>query len=85
MQHPMPGRGGSRIELPTQDLPDRILHGPEDHGPASITMARMAYRRLDYPGAGLGNDGWRVLTYSQLRALDRPYGRRAPTRELICT
>lgn len=81
MQHPMPDQGGSRIELPTQNLPDRIRHGPEDHGPASITMARVAYRRLDYPGTGLGNDGWRVLTYSQLRALERPYGRRAPTRE----
>lgn len=67
--------------LPTEDLPERIEHGPEDHGPASITMARSAYRRLDYPGAGLGDDGWRVLTYSQLRALDRPYGRRAPTRQ----
>ncbi|MCH7228257.1 copper resistance system multicopper oxidase [Haloferula sp. A504] len=72
---------GRRTPLPMSGLPDRIRHGPEDHGPASITMAQTAYRRLDYPGAGLGEDGWRVLTYSQLRALRRPYGRRAPTRQ----
>ncbi|MDA3962876.1 MAG: copper resistance system multicopper oxidase [Planctomycetota bacterium] len=75
----MPPRSGS--ELPTHDLPDRIEHGPDQHGPASITMAQTAYRRLDYPGVGLGEDGWRVLTYGQLRALKRPYGRRPPTRE----
>jgi len=68
-------------DLPTENLPFRIKHGPDGHGPASITMARTASRRLDYPGAGLGNDGWRVLTYNQLRALKQPPGRRAPTRQ----
>ena len=68
-------------ELPTENLIDRIEHGPARHGPESITMAKTAYRRLDYPGAGLGEDGWRVLTYGQLRALDRPYGRRPPSRQ----
>ncbi|HKJ69717.1 MAG TPA: copper resistance system multicopper oxidase [bacterium] len=68
-------------ELPTENLPDRIKHGPDGHGPASITMARTASRRLDYPGAGLGNNGWRVLTYDQLRALERPPSRRPPTRQ----
>jgi len=75
----MPEHSGD--ELPTENLPERIEHGPDGHGPASITMAQTAYRRLDYPGAGLGDDGWRVLTYSQLRALDRPPGRRPPTRQ----
>ena len=68
-------------ELPTENLIDRIEHGPARHGPESITMAQTAYRRLDYPGAGLGEDGWRVLTYGQLRALDRPYGRQPPSRQ----
>lgn len=67
--------------LPTVNLPDRIAHGPDSHGPASITMAVTAYRRLDDPGAGLGKDGWRVLTYGQLRSLDTSEGRSAPTRE----
>ncbi|MGB3209963.1 MAG: copper resistance system multicopper oxidase [Desulforhopalus sp.] len=77
----MPEHTGKGMELPTENLPDLIKHGPDKHGPASITMGQTAYRRLDYPGAGLGDDGWRVLTYSQLRALDRPYGRRPPTRQ----
>lgn len=75
-----PGAGSGMI-LPVENLPDRIKHGPDKHGPGSITMAQTAYRRYDYPGTGLGKDGWRVLTYSQLRALERPYGRRPPDRE----
>lgn len=54
----MTHQGG--VQLPVTNLPDRIKHGPDEHGPASITMAATAYRRLDYPGAGLGDDGWRV-------------------------
>ena len=68
-------------QLPTENLIDRIKHGPDEHGPASITMAQTAYRRLDYPGLGLGDDGWRVLRYGQLRALDRPPNRRPPSRQ----
>jgi FtsP/CotA-like multicopper oxidase with cupredoxin domain len=84
VQHATPQHSssdGQRRELPTTNLIERIEHGPDEHGPASITMAQTAYRRLNYPGAGLGEDGWRVLTYSQLRALGRPYDRRPPTRE----
>jgi FtsP/CotA-like multicopper oxidase with cupredoxin domain len=36
---------------------------------------------LNEPGVGLGEDGWRVLTYAQLRAL-HPEPRRAPDREI---
>ena len=68
-------------ELPTENLIDHIKHGTDEHGPESITMAQTAYRRLDYPGLGLGDDGWRVLSYGQLRALKRPPGRRPPTRQ----
>ena len=55
-------------ELPTHNLPERLMHGPEMHGPGSITMAHSHYRRVSEPGVGLGRDGWRVLTYSQLRS-----------------
>jgi CopA family copper-resistance protein len=80
---PDPARAGSHAEgaLPTVSLPDRVSHGPDGHGPASITMAVAAYRRLGEPGAGLGGDGWRVLTYGQLRRLDTSERRRPPTRE----
>jgi CopA family copper-resistance protein len=79
---PDPGSGDGRgEELPTTNLVRRIRHGPERHGPAAITMAQTAYRRLDYPGAGLGDDGRRVLTYGQLRTLKEPDDRRPPTRQ----
>lgn len=38
--------------------------------------------RLDDPGVGLGDDGWPVLTYSQLKALYPRYPR-APEREIF--
>ncbi|MFO7762571.1 MAG: copper resistance system multicopper oxidase [Wenzhouxiangellaceae bacterium] len=84
MDHDMPQHAsgdGHADELPIVNLVDRVEHGPEEHGPASITMGQAAYRRLDYPGAGLGDDDWRVLTYGQLRTLEKPYGRRPPTRQ----
>jgi FtsP/CotA-like multicopper oxidase with cupredoxin domain len=40
----------------------------------------MARSRLDEPGAGLGNDGWRVLTYADLRSVVPQTDRRDPTR-----
>ena len=75
-------RAASDGRLATMNLPEMVPHGPNGHGPASITMAKNAYRQLDDPGLGLGKDGWRVLTYGQLRALTPPPGRRSPTREI---
>ena len=68
-------------ELATEGLPDRIMHGPDKHGAGSVSMAESAYRQLDDPGSGLGNDGRRVLTYRQLRCLETPADRRPPTRQ----
>ena len=85
MEHEMPNHvsdDGQGNELPTSKLMQSIKHGPDQHGPASISMVQTAYRRLDYPGAGLGDDGWRVLTYSQLRTLKTPDDRRPPTRQI---
>ena len=69
------------VMLPTQGLPERIMHGPDSHGPGSITMAMSAYRQTNDPGVGLGDDGRRVLTYGQLECLETPADRRPPTRE----
>ena len=41
--------------------------------------------RLDDPGIGLGDDGWRVLTYSQLRTLEPFWDEREPEREVDIT
>lgn len=72
----------SSHELATENLPERFQHPPERHGPGSIGMGMVAYRQLDDPGSGLGNDGWRVLTYGQLQCLRTPRDRRPPTREI---
>lgn len=68
--------------LPITDLPSSRQHDGDNHGPTNASVAHHAYRQLDDPGPGLGQDGWRVLTYDKLRAL-RPFvGRRPPTREI---
>ncbi|MAY75812.1 MAG: copper resistance protein CopA [Phycisphaerae bacterium] len=74
-------RAGSAGPLPTSGLPERIKHGPDTHGPGAIVMGKTRYRQLSDPGSGLGDDGRRVLTYSQLRCLETPPDRRAPTRQ----
>lgn len=71
----------TRRPLPTTGLPDQIMHGPDEHGPGSIAMGMSAYRQLDDPGNGLGDDGRRTLTYSQLKCLKTPDDRRPPTRQ----
>ncbi|PQA85761.1 copper resistance system multicopper oxidase [Hyphococcus luteus] len=45
-------------------------------------VAEVPSRRLDEPGLGLENAGHRVLTYSQLAALDMNPDMRAPEREM---
>ena len=83
MDHGAMSHEGSKHEgIPLTNLPERREHGPGEHGPASITMAESAYRRFMEPGIGLGDDGWRVLTYAKLRARGPLPGRRAPTREI---
>jgi len=70
------------MPLPTENLPESIMHSPDKHGVATSMIAMMPRRRYDDPGLGLGNDGRRVLTYGDLRCLETPPDRRAPTREI---
>ena len=67
--------------LPTENLPVSIMHGPDNHGRDNSAVAMMAKRRYGEPGIGLGNDGWRVLTYADLRNLKSYPDRRAPDRQ----
>ena len=67
--------------LPTENLPEFVTHGPDDHGRDNSMVAMMPMRRYAEPGTGLGQDGWRVLTYADLRNLKRFPDRRAPDRE----
>ena len=65
-------------------LPNPVMHEPDDlHGPGNAAVPMITRSRLDEPGTGLGNDGWRVLVYTQLRALEpRPDALRPPDREI---
>jgi CopA family copper-resistance protein len=68
---------------PPGTLPAPVMHDPEDdHGPAEAGLPMMTKSRLHEPGIGLGNDGWRVLTYDQLKAADEKEEFRAPDREI---
>ncbi|HET9064299.1 MAG TPA: copper resistance system multicopper oxidase [Gemmatimonadales bacterium] len=58
------------------------VHGPDHHGPGNSMVAEIATSRLDDPGVGLGEDGWRVLTYAQLRSLEPFHDTRNPEREI---
>ncbi len=58
------------------------MHGPDTHGPGNAMVAMMPTSRLHEPGNGLGADGWRVLLYSDLRALEPLYEHRPPDREI---
>lgn len=57
-----------------------VAHGPDTHGVGNSTIAAMARSRLDEPGSGLGGDGWRVLTYADLRSVQPQPDRRPPGR-----
>ena len=68
---------------PPGTLSEPVMHDPgEGHGPGEAGVPMMTRSRLDEPGIGLGDDGWRVLTYAQLKALDEKEEFKAPDREI---
>jgi len=58
-------------------VPPDVTHGADEHGAANAGVAMTATSRIDDPGNGLGDDGWRVLTYADLEALERELHRGA--------
>ncbi len=77
--HAMPG-----MDMPPADPapPTSAMHGPDHHGPGNAGVAMMPVSRLHEPGIGLGDDGRRVLLYSDLKALRPLYAHRPPDREI---
>lgn len=63
-------------------LPNAIPHEPSRHGPGNSAVPMITQSRLAEAGHGLGSDGWRVLRYTELRALTPRPDFRAPEREL---
>ena len=67
---------------PPGTLPGMLEHEPDIHAPENAAVPMMVQSRMSHPGMGLGTDGWRVLAYTDLRALEPRQGFRAPDREL---
>lgn len=63
-------------------LPQPLEHEPGRHGVDNSMVPAKAVSRLSEPGLGLGDDGWRVLRYTDLRCLDARTEFRAPNREI---
>lgn len=63
-------------------LASSATHNADSHGAANAMVAEMAVSRLHEPGLGLGNDGWRVLRYTELRSTEMRHHLEAPTREI---
>lgn len=59
-----------------------VKHGPDHHGPGNSMTPEETRSRLHEPGTGLGEDGWRVLVYTDLKSIYRWEDQRAPTREI---
>ena len=76
----MPGVDNAGLRPPGA-LPEVTPHGADDHGVANAMAPDQTMSRLSEPGVGLGADGWRVLVYTDLKAL-HPEPRRAPDREV---
>jgi CopA family copper-resistance protein len=76
----MPGMGGGAVPGPGLPGSPSVAHGPDTHGVGNSSVAMVARSRLDEPGDGLGNDGWRVLTYADLRSVVPQADRRGPGR-----
>jgi CopA family copper-resistance protein len=64
-------------------LPEAEMHGDDEHGAGNAGVAMEAVSRLHEAGVGLGEDGWRVLRYTELRARERRSNFRAPDREIV--
>ncbi len=59
-----------------------VVHGPDTHGPGNSMTPMETRSRLHEPGTGLGQDGWRVLVYTDLESANRNEDQREPSREI---
>ena len=72
--------GAAQSETPS--APRCVPHGPDSHGPGNAMAPDEVCNRLNEPGVGLGQDGWRVLVYDDLKNLTPGTDARAPEREI---
>lgn len=55
----------------------------ENFGPGNSSVPMETVSRLNEPGTGLGNDGRKVLLYTDLKTIEPFYDQRPPSREII--
>ncbi len=76
--HAMMDGAGQSPGMPPAPKP----HGSDTHGPGNAAVPMITRSRLHEPGVGLGEDGWRVLVYTDLKSLHPREDFRPPTREI---
>jgi CopA family copper-resistance protein len=77
MSHNMRG-----MNLSSGASSERVMHGPDHHGPSADMVAMQPKNRLGEPGTGLEDAKHRVLVYTDLRS-PKPYpDQRTPGREI---
>jgi len=83
--HVMPGADSGAADSalhPPGSISAEVMHGPDQHGNGNAAVPMSTRSRLGEPGVGLGADGWRVLTYTDLEAPLPSADFRAPDREI---
>ena len=73
---------GMRHDMADMAGMDHVATAPAQFGPTVDMVAMQTAPRLDDPGAGLRNNGRRVLTYADLHTLDGPLDPRGSGREI---
>lgn len=76
----MPMAPSSALSNPPYLKP--VPHGPDHHGPGAAMVPMASQSRLHEAGHGLGDDGRRVLLYSELRSAVEWEDQRPPDREI---
>jgi CopA family copper-resistance protein len=59
-----------------------VPHPKDRHGIGNQTVPMVTQSRLHEPGVGLGEDGWRVLVYTDLKSVKMRDDKREPEREI---
>lgn len=91
-----PGMKMDGMKMPEMKVGGKVEHGEESpvpgavpvkhpkdgHGPGNAFIPMKTASRLSEPGIGLGEDGRRVLVYTDLKAVTPFYDQRPPEREL---
>ena len=78
----MQGMAHAAVAADKANAMTAMMHGPDDHGPSTDTIAMMPTNRLKEPGIGLEDTGRRVLVYTDLRNVRPGYDLRPPSSEI---